>query len=388
MTEEGGYRVLFVEAIGAHRGMHYYDLALCSALAEQNVDVTLYTCDETTVPDGLSFPVDLAFRGIFGRAPAWLRGLRYARALAHIGGEARDGPAILHVHFFHALPLDYAWLSWMRTRGHRLVITAHDVTPFDAGSRSIALVRRIYRLANHIIVHTESSRAELLGSGVVPPERISVIPHGHYLPYVDNLPSRQEARRHLDLPDDAPTILFFGQIKEVKGLEILLQALPILARDHPAVRLVVAGQVWNADWSRYAALIEQLELQERIHLHLGHIPDHKVASFFVAADVVALPYHHVYQSGVLLMALSYARPVVATRVGGLAEVLEEGKTGLLVPPADPQALARSLDAILADPAAADLMGHRGRALITERYAWPRIASLTRAAYERSLASFQ
>jgi glycosyltransferase involved in cell wall biosynthesis len=365
--------------------MHYYDLALCGALAEQKVDVTLYTSDETAVPEGLSFPVNLAFRGIFGRAPAWLRGLRYARALVRIGGEPRDGPSLVHVHFFHALPLDYAWLAWMRARGHRLVITAHDVTPFDAGSRSLALVRRIYRLANHIIVHTESSRAELLSHELVPPERISIIPHGHYLPYVDDLPSRQEARRRLDLPDDAPAILFFGQIKEVKGLEILLQALPILAKDHPAVRLVIAGQVWKADWSRYASLIEQLGLGERIHLHLGHIPDREVASFFVAADAVALPYHHVYQSGVLLMALSYARPVVATRVGGLAEVLKDGETGLLVPPADPQSLARALVAILDDPEEASMMGRRGRKLVAERYAWPRIASLTREAYAQALA---
>lgn len=386
MTERQRYHVLFVEAIGAHRGMHYYDLALCSALAEQNVDIALYTCDETVVPEGLSFPVDLAFRGIFGQAPAWLRGLRYARALARIGGAPCGGPTVLHVHFFHALPLDYAWLAWMRARGHRLVITAHDVTPFDAGGRSMALVHRIYRLANHLIVHTESSRAELLTGEVVPSEHISVIPHGHYLPYVADLPSRQEARQHLDLPDDAPTILFFGQIKEVKGLEILLQALAILAKDLPSVRLVVAGQVWNADWSRYAALIEQLGLEERIHLHLGHIPDQEVAPFFVAADAVALPYHHVYQSGVLLMALSYARPVVATRVGGLAEVLEDGETGHLVPPADPQALARSLGTILADPEAAGLMGHRGRNLVAERYAWAHIASLTRAAYEQSLVS--
>jgi glycosyltransferase involved in cell wall biosynthesis len=384
LTERSNTRVLFVEAIGGHRGMHYYDLALCTGLAEQGADVTLFTCDETTVPPGLPFPVDLAFQGVFGPAPAWLRGLRYSRALAHITRQTRGRTAIVHVHFFHALPLDYAFLASMRARGHRLVITAHDVTPFDAQGWSMTFVRRIYRLAQGIIVHTESSRAELLDYGIVPPERVAVIPHGHYMPYVDRLPPRREARQRLGLPDGAPVVLFFGQIKRVKGLEVLLQALPCLAEQYPDARLVVAGEVWGDDWSRYAALIEELDLDRRLHLHLRHIADEEVASFFVAADAVALPYHHVYQSGVLLMALSYGRPVVATRVGGMAEVVQDGESGYLVPRDDPQALARALARLLADPEAAEAMGCRGRALVTERYAWSRIAALTCKVYEQAL----
>jgi len=364
--------------------MHYYDLALCGALAEQGADVTLFTCDETAVPQEVAFPVDLAFRDIFGSAPAWLRGLRYGRALAHIARQPRGRPAIVHVHFFHLLPLDYAFLAWMRARGHRLVITAHDVKPFDVQGWSMTFVRRIYRLARRIIVHTESSRAELHDDGDVPPERVTVIPHGHYMPYVDRLPSRREARQDLGLPAEAPILLFFGQIKKVKGLEVLLQALPRLAERYPDARLVIAGKVWGDDWSRYAALIEALDLDERLHLHLRHISDEEVASFFVAADVVALPYHHVYQSGVLLMALSYGRPVVATRVGGLAEVVQDGQNGYLVPPHDPEALALALDHVLADPEAAEAMGRRGRALVTERYSWSRIATRTREVYDQAM----
>jgi glycosyltransferase involved in cell wall biosynthesis len=248
----------------------------------------------------------------------------------------------------------------------------------------MVFVRRIYRLARRIIVHTESSRTELLNYGIVPPERVAVIPHGHYMPYVHRLPSRREARQRLGLPGEAPAILFFGQIKRVKGLEVLLRALPGLTERHPSARLVVAGKVWDDNWSRYAALIEELDLGRRLHLHLRHIPDEEVASFFVAADAVALPYHHVYQSGVLLMALSYGRPVVATRVGGMAEVVQDGESGYLVPRDDPQALARALARLLADPEAAEAMGCRGRALVTERYAWSRIAALTCKVYEQAL----
>jgi glycosyltransferase involved in cell wall biosynthesis len=127
-----------------------------------------------------------------------------------------------------------------------------------------------------------------------------------------------------------------------------------------------------------------LDLDGRLHLHLRHIADDEVASFFVAADAVALPYHHVYKSGVLLMALSYGRPVVATRVGGLAEVVQGGQNGYLVPPHDPQALALALARLLDNPKAAEAMGRRGRALVTEHYSWARIATLTRQVYEQTI----
>lgn len=365
--------------------MHYYDLALCGALAEQGVDVTLLTCDETALPESLSFPVELAFRGIFGQTPAWRRGLRYGLALSRIARRQRNAAVVVHVHFFQVLPLDYAFLAWMRCRGHRLVITAHDVTPFDAQSWSLFFIRRIYRLAHRLIVHTQSSRAELLAQEMVAPERVTIIPHGHYLPYIARIPSRPEARQQLNLPPDAPVLLFWGQIKEVKGLDVLLQALPHLTASYPEVRLLIAGKVWKDDWSRYAALIGELGLENRLDLHLGHIPDDEVATFFAAADLVVLPYRRVYQSGVLLMALSYGKPVVATEIGGLAEVLQHGETGYLAPPDDPERLAKAIAQLLSDPQAAQAMGLRGRQLVQERYSWSRIARLTRQVYEEVLA---
>lgn len=385
MTEQPTYQVFYVEAVGGHRGMHYYDLALCSALAERGIAVTWFTCDETSVPAGLPFPVELSFRGIFGNDPAWQRGLRYGLALGRIARcRPREVPSLVHVHFFHAPLLDLVFLVWMRAHGSRLVLTAHDVTPFDIRGWGLRIVHHIYRLADEVIVHTESSRAELLAQGMVDPERISVIPHGHYLPYVHSIPSSVEARQRLNLPANAPVLLFFGQIKAVKGLDVLLQALSWLKERYPTIRLVIAGQVWRDDWSRYTALIDKLGVAEQLDLHLRHIGDDEVPIFFTAADVVVLPYRCVYQSGVLLMALSYGRPVVVTNIGGLAEVVQEGENGYLVPPGDPQVLAEALGRLLDDPDQAGAMGRRGRALVEAEYSWPRIAALTQHVYELAL----
>jgi D-inositol-3-phosphate glycosyltransferase len=385
LTEKEGYRVLFVEAIGGHRGMDGYDLALCGALAEQGVDITLFTCDETAVPQGLAFPVDLAFRGVFGQAPAWLRGLRYGRALARIARQPRDLPSIVHVHFFHALPLDLTFLACMKGARSHLVVSAHDARPFDARRWQMPLVRGIYRLADVLIPHSQASQAALaemgFGSKLSP-----VIPLGHHLPHEDDLLSTANARLQLEWDPLAPVILFFGQIKAVKGLDILLRAMSLLQVEHPAARLVIAGKVWKDDWSRYARLIDELGLEKTVDLYLHYVPEEAVPVFFAAAGVVVLPYLHVYQSAVLMMALSHARPVVATRVGGLAEVIRDGETGFLVPPHDPQALAEAIDCILQDPRAAQAMGERARAWVQEHCAWSQIAARTRQVYELILTS--
>jgi D-inositol-3-phosphate glycosyltransferase len=362
--------------------MHQYDFALCSALTEQGVDVTLLTCDETVVPGDLPFPVELAFQGIFGQAPAWQRGLRYGLALGRIAcRRPRRIPQIVHVHFFHALPLDFVFLVGMRARGQRVVISAHDVCPFDAQGWGMFFVEHIYRLANRLIAHSQASHDALLDMGIAP-ERVAVIPLGNYLEYADRVQlSTAEARQQLGVPSDSPVLLFFGQIKEVKGLDVLLRAMPWLVKAHPTIRLVIAGKVWKDDWSLYASLIDDLHLESQVDLHLHYIPDDQVSTFFAAADIVVLPYRHLYQSAVLMLTLSHGRPVVATRVGNLTEVVQDGETGYLVPPGDPEALATAILRLLAEPQAAEAMGRRGQALLEERYSWSRIAALTRQVYE-------
>ena len=274
----------------------------------------------------------------------------------------------------------------MRGRGVRLVVSAHDVRPFDARDWGIHIVKRIYRLAHVVIAHSEAGREALQDLGLTA-ERVALVPLGHHVPMAEEArPAAATARRQLGLPRDAPVLLFFGQIKEVKGLDMLLRALPRLVERWPDLRLVIAGTVWKDDWTRYAALIDELEVGDHLYLDLRHIPDDEVAAYFAAANVVVLPYHHVYQSAVLLMALSHGCPVVATRVGGLAEVVRDGETGYLVRPQDPRALAGAIRRLLDTPQAARAMGQRGRALVKRKHSWTRVASLTRQAYDQALGN--
>jgi glycosyltransferase involved in cell wall biosynthesis len=149
---------------------------------------------------------------------------------------------------------------------------------------------------------------------------------------------RDEARAALDLPPDAPVLLFFGFVRRYKGLHVLLEAMPKIVEALPDVRLVVAGEFYD-DKTFYEKLIEKHQLDPYLHLHDGYVSDEDVAAYFSAADVVVQPYVSATQSGVAKIAYHFERPLIMTDVGGLAEMMPDGEAGLVVPPENPDALA-------------------------------------------------
>ena len=151
--------------------------------------------------------------------------------------------------------------------------------------------------------------------------------------------ARTTALKHLNLPAK-PTLLFFGFIRKYKGMDILLRSLA-LVKEEIDCQLIIAGEFYDNS-KEYLELIQNLNLSEIVHIFDRYIPDEEVPYFFSAADVVVLPYRSATQSGIVPVCYHYLKPVIATTVGGLPEVIKEGKTGYLVPPEDPHSLAKAI----------------------------------------------
>lgn len=368
--------------------MHYYDFALCGALWELGVEPILATCDETE-RYGASLPYQIfyPFREIYGDKNVFLRGLNYLRAWRVILKKASDGGAqIAHLHYFHLPWADYFFIHRLKRKGLKIVITAHDVVPFHGELSSRLPLSKIYESAERIIVHAKASKREIESAFAIDPQKLRVIPHGNYAPYVQPEAIEQgKAKERLGISRERRAILFFGQIKKVKGLDYLIRAFAQVSKNYPQSLLLIAGQVWKDDFSRYERLVRSLGLEERVHAHIKHIPDEEVANYFYAADLVALPYLRIYQSGVLLMACSYGRPVVASAVGGLAEVVKDGETGYLVPPADEARLAEAIERMLADKGRAEEIGRAAKEMVETTYSWQKIALETKRTYKSLFA---
>ncbi len=232
-------------------------------------------------------------------------------------------------------------MACYRLAGRRVVLTAHNVNAARRDARDTwmnrASLRLQYRLSDHIFVHTQRMKDELVAQFGVRGAAITVIPFGMNNTIPATSLSRFEARLSLGPPEDARTLLFFGQIAPYKGLEYLVDAFARAATHDPKLYLIVAGKVKKGNgayWDGIRAKIEANRLDHRVTAHIGFIPDAEVEPYFKAADVVVLPYTEIFQSGVPFLAFNFGVPVIATDVGSLREDVIDGTTGYLCAPRD------------------------------------------------------
>lgn len=363
-------KISVIEPVGGHGGMDYYDFGLCHALAEAGADVVLHTCDKTSIPSEAPYTVRQSYVGIYGDSPSWLRGLRYLRgSFSALWSALLERRRICHFHFFHVGPLEFFNFVLARLLFRQIVITAHDVESFVEGLDMPCISRWIYRNADRVIAHNGVSKQELIKKIHVHEGSIALIPLGNYLHALRPLPNQNEARRSLGIRKGAKVLLFFGQIKEVKGLDLLLRAIPKVLEKHPDTVLLIAGRPWKCDFSNYDGIMKRLGIVEHCITHLKYISDDELPKYFAACDVVVLPYRRIYQSGVVLMAMSYGKLVLASDLPGMMEVVQDGETGLLFQQGEVGSLVEKIHVALSDPVLRENLASSGFEHVCDAYDW-------------------
>ncbi len=371
-----------IEPVGAHCGMHYYDFGLCRGLLAAGCRVSLYTCDETANPAIPSLGFHPFYRRIYGQESRWVRGQRYIRgALSSLANAAFSGNAICHFHLFSNSNVEVIVIALAKLIRRKIVVTVHDIEslagPVAGKKRATGWA---YRLADCIIVHNKTSMKELENIGV-PSTKINVVAHGTDLGVIRKMPSAAEAKRALGIDESAKVILFFGQIKDAKGLDILIRALPEVAHEVPSIVLLIAGRPWKTTFAPYDLLIDEIGIRARCSVHIGHVPDEAVALYYAAADIVALPYRRIYQSGVLLMAMAYGRPVVVSDLPGMVEIVTDGVNGYVFHQGPKNDLASILIDALTDERGRQQVASRASEYIQENHDWNRIGAMTSQLYQ-------
>jgi glycosyltransferase involved in cell wall biosynthesis len=387
-TSRRPMRIMEVETFG-RGGLIHYAYNLSCALAERGLDVTLVTAAEYELEGRVLPPRVTLVKAIARfthrfRASLPARAMRWAVKLEALADACRVAilarrvrPDVVHLHGTNQSAL--AYLILLRLTGIPVAVTAHVVTAHERSRVQDAVHRGIHRLSPLIIAHSEFDRTRLVEEFAIDPARVTVIPHGEYGFFGHDTDPVEPgaARRRLGLDAGDEVALFFGYIREYKGLDVLLDAWPAVATARPRARLVVAGDPVRLDPARRDALLAAATRVGAVH-RFGYVPFSEVAGCIAAADVLVLPYRHVSQSGVLYLALAHGLSVVATRVGALPEVLHDGESGLLVPPESPGALAEALVRLLGDGDLRRRLAAGGRA-VAARHAWPAIAERTESA---------
>jgi glycosyltransferase involved in cell wall biosynthesis len=303
--------------------------------------------------------------------------------MREFAGEVEIRPPHL-IHFqWLALPfIDRLYLSRLETIAP-LVLTLHNTTLFHGSptSRLQGLgFSSVLRYFSAVIVHTEFSKNKAVELGWCRPEQVHVVPHGvlecHDLP---------TSTRMIPVGEEQ-TILFFGALRSYKGVDFLIRAFAQLpATLLASTRLVIAGKP-GMDPSELYQLARSLGVDHRITWRLRFIRDEEIPDLFRQATLVALPYREIDQSGVLMTAVAFGKPIVASRIGGIPEVIRDGVHGRLVEVGDVNGLATALGKLLLDPEQRERMQKALALLCTGSLAWENCASRTISLYKHVLRS--
>lgn len=250
----------------------------------------------------------------------------------------------------------------LKSRGYYLVSTEHNPSS-HLGDNYLSKINQevskfiVRKVSDKIIVHGTNIKNTLIDQGV-PESKIFVIPHGDYSYYT---------RWKNNLSEEKNTILFFGSIRKYKGLEYLIKSVPFIEPIIPDIKIIIAGE---GDFSTYYRLITN---PEKFEIHNRFINDEEVATFFERAKVVVLPYTEGSQSGIIPIAYAFKKPVIVTDVGSIAEVVEEGVTGLIVSPMSSKSIAESIIKLLRDDESRSKMGINAYEKMKISLSWDKIA---------------
>lgn len=381
------FSVAMIEPVGGHAGMDYYDFGLCRGLLTAGCNVSLYTCDETADPAIAGLHFYPSFRRIYGRDNRWIRAFRYLKAsVVTLATALVRGEKICHLHLFHGDMNELALVVLAKLCARKVIITVHDVESFSPVNTGRVLIGKVYGLADRLIVHNQVSKRELVAKLRISPKTIDVVASGNYLEYLTDVPTQGLARASLGISETSKVLLFFGQIKDVKGLDILIEAIPAIIREIPEITLLVAGRPWRNDFSSYQRLIEALHVGKHCVLHIRYIPNDELPLYFSATDLVILPYRRIYQSAVILMAMSYGRPVVVSDLPGMLEMVIDGWNGYTFEQGSKDALAERLIEVLPDESGRDRVAAQASQYIHERHDWEQIGKSTAEIYRSILAA--
>jgi glycosyltransferase involved in cell wall biosynthesis len=365
-------------------GLLHYAFQLADALARRGHDVDLIAPRDNELAerpsaarmrDVLTPPVRAPSGRPAGRTRYLLRRARIAARLARawlrvIATTRRGGYDAVVINCSIQTSMVAAILVLMNSLPGRpsTVHVCHNSRPFSPGADKLfasgIVLDRILRMAysgfDLVLVHGERSRREFEAAWGV--GHLAIVPHGDERIFAGEPPS----------PSDEERILFFGNWAVVKGIPVLMQAFDRIAARRPTAKLTLAGLpnpqgVDMEEIHRWATGRSDVELIER------YVPLDDVREVFGKARVVAVPYLVGFQSGIVHLAMTMKRAVVASDVGDLGASVSEDQTGFLVPPGDPDALARALERVISDPGLAERLGAEGRRRVLSNSSWETVA---------------
>ena len=376
-----------------------YALGMAAALTSAGISVDFIGSDDLRVAELLNNQ-RVKFLNLRGdQRPEASPLAKVVRVLSYYGKllvyAATARPKLFHILWNNKFQIfDRTLLMfYYKFLGKKIAFTAHNVNAGKRDSNDSRLNRLSlkiqYDLSDHIFVHTNGMKSELVADFGIPEGKVSVIPFGINNTVPNTALTPAEAKQLLGLTANDKCLLFFGNIAPYKGLEYLAAAFSELLRKDHTYRLLIVGKPKGPEsyWNQVRRALARGGIGDRLIEVIEYVPDETTEIYFKAADVLILPYAHVFQSGVLFLGYSFGLPAIAADVGNLKEEIIEGKTGFVFKPRNPSDLARKIDEYFKSELFQNLETRRAqiREYANEQYSWSTVAATTTAVYSELLS---
>jgi len=371
-----------------------YDYSLCEALGQRGCRVFLERSEFRAfewVRPASSFQICNEFYRLSNRVQHSGRAkssLKFVKAAEHLFNMRKFvsrmrqlRPDVIHFQWLPVPILDRLYLEQLG-RIAPLVFTVHN-TNQPRGTAFQSLYQKLgwaslFRHLHAIIVHSPYSKRRILENGWTTADKIHIVPHGVFDYY------RSLENNVVPAPAKVRSVLFFGAPERYKGLDVLLRAFALLPNGLlNRAQLVIAGRPTH-DTPSLQALAETLGINQRVVWKLGAIRESEVPQIFRSATLVAVPYRYIDVSGVLMTALALGKAVVANRIGGNVDLIEDGVHGRLVDPESPESMAKALADLLTNPDRLHSMEQAVERLANSAFCWRVSAEKTIEVYKHVL----
>jgi glycosyltransferase involved in cell wall biosynthesis len=297
----------------------------------------------------------------------------------------RQKAQVIHFQFFRRPRVESIYFLVLKGLGYNLAYTVHDYMPLDQNKIDPLFNFLVCKAANTLFVHSDTNRETLIKHVKNIQNKIRVVPDANYADFLPaGVVEKEDLRKEFGLTRDDNIILFFGHIKEYKGLDLLLDALPIASQSVKNLVLLVAGKIETEKLGqKYKEMISKIPSSVKIIYSFDFVPMEEAYKYFISTDLVALPYKRITHSGIINLAVLFGRPAAATKVGDMEDRIIEGKSGFLSKGHNPEDFSEVLVEAFSDKQRLEEMGKFSNTLGEAKFTWDDTADLLKTFYQES-----
>ncbi|MBW8049685.1 MAG: glycosyltransferase family 4 protein [Cytophagales bacterium] len=360
-------KIAIIDPVGRKAGMDYYDLSLLKSMSELGVETYLFTNyaeenDKIKIFYLFNTNIHSKLKKLFNFISGYRKAFKICR-------KERVTKAIIH-NFSTSLK-DIIPFLISKIYKVKIISIAHDIS--DLANEDVGIIKKLIynKYSDTIVAHNQFAYNEL--SKILKPKilkKVHMIKQGGYLDLVNPKITKQEGLKALNLSKKSKYILFFGQIKKVKGLDVLLNALPYIDEN---IILIIAGRPWKDDFNVYQKIIDLHKTENRVIKIIQYIPDNRRELLFKTADALIIPHKISYQSAVLLMGMSYGLPAIVSDLTVNREIIIDNENGILFKSEDKISLSKKINYLFKNKGLYLKIKKNALQTIKKEYSWDDIA---------------